>query len=180
LLRPAPRASPLRCAPWLPCGRLLAPLTVRYADDIAIFASSQRSAERIHERIVEWIEKHLKLEVNREKSGVGPSGGSSPLGFRIDEEGRIGVSLKVMNPSPWIRRHMRKCFWIRWKTPRGRINALKRLGVRGRALGLGYTGRGAWATARTPALQQALRNNTPARYGFIIPGEVAAKPGTAR
>ena len=29
---------------------------------------------------------------------------------------------------------MRKCFWQRWKTPRGRRNALKRLGVKGRAL----------------------------------------------
>lgn len=67
---------------------------VRYADDIAIFASSQRSAERIYERIVNWIEKNLKLEVNREKSGVGPSGESSLLGFRINEEGRIGVSPK--------------------------------------------------------------------------------------
>jgi len=200
---------------------------VRYADDIAIFAGSQRSAGRIYERIVDWIEKHLKLEVNREKSGFGPSSESSLLGFRIDEEGRIGVSPKaigklkdrvrqmwdarqsltskqmrdqwqryirgwwnyfqladwrreVTDLSGWIRRHMRKCFWIRWKTPRGRINALKRLGVRGRALGLGYTGRGAWATARTPALQQALRNKTLARYGFIIPWEVAAKPGAAR
>jgi len=39
---------------------------VRYADDIAIFAGSQRSAERIHEGIAKWIEKHLKVEVNRD------------------------------------------------------------------------------------------------------------------
>jgi len=200
---------------------------VRYADDIAIYASSQRSAERIYERIVEWIEKNLKLEVNREKSGVGPSGGSSLLGFRIDEEGRIGVSPKsikklkervrqmwdakqsltseqlrdqwqqyirgwwnyfqladwrreVTRLSGWVRRHMRKCFWNRWKTPQGRINAMRRLGVKGRALGLGYTGRGAWATARSPALQQALKNKVLNHYGFIVPWEVAAKPGAAR
>lgn len=197
---------------------------VRYADDIAIFASSQRSAERIYESVVQWIEKHLKLEVNRDKSGVGPSESSSLLGFRIQENGSIGVSPKavaklkervrqlwnarqsltsrqlrdqwqrtirgwwnyfqlaerqreVTNLSGWIRRHIRKCFWIRWKTPRGRINALQRLGVRGKGLGLGYTGRGAWATARTPALQQALNNRTLAHYGFTLPWEVAAKPG---
>jgi hypothetical protein len=46
--------------------------------------------KRIYERIVEGIGKLLKLEVNHGKSGVGPSGGSSLLGFRIDEEGRIG------------------------------------------------------------------------------------------
>jgi len=169
----------------------------------------------------------MKLEVNRGKSGVGPSGASSLLGFRIDEQGWVGVSpeaigklkdrvrrmwdarqsltskqmrdqwqryirgwwnyfqladwrREVTNPSGWIRRHMRKCFRIRCKTPRGRINAMKRLGVKGMALGLGYTGRGAWATARTPALQQALKNQTLARYGFIIPWEVVAKPGAAR
>ena len=37
----------------------------------------------------------------------------------------------------WIRRHMRKCFWLRWKTPCGRINALKKLGVKGRSLCIG-------------------------------------------
>lgn len=200
---------------------------VRYADDIAIFASSQRSAERIYERVVAWIEKNLKLEVNREKSGVGPSGGSSLLGFRILEDGRVGVSPKavnklkqrvrqmwdarqsltseqlrdqwqkyirgwwnyfqladwqreVMNLRGWIRRHMRKCFWLRWKTPRGRINALKRLGVRGRALGQGYSSRGAWPMARHPTLQQALNNRTLARHGFTIPWEVALKSGAAR
>jgi hypothetical protein len=42
-------------------------------DDIAIFASSQRSAERILESVVKWLNKELKLEVNRTKSGAGPT-----------------------------------------------------------------------------------------------------------
>lgn len=51
----------------------------RYADDITIYAKSQRSAERIYASITRWIERNLKLEVNREKSGVRPpSGGSFP------------------------------------------------------------------------------------------------------
>lgn len=200
---------------------------VRYADDIAIFAGSQRSAERIYEGVVAWIEKHLKLEVNREKSGVGPSSTSSLLSLRIREDGSVGVAPKAIKKlkervrqlwearqsltseqlrdqwqsyiggwwnyfwlaerrrevtglSGWMRRHMRKCFWLRWKTPRGRINALKRLGVRGRGLGLGSTGRGAWATARTAVLQQALKNRTLAKYGFTLPWEVATASGAAR
>jgi RNA-directed DNA polymerase len=200
---------------------------VRYADDIAIFASSQRSAERIYEGVVAWIEKHLKLEVNREKSGVGPSGKSSLLGFRLFEDGRVGVSPKsvekmkakvrrlwearqsltseqlrdqwqsyirgwwnyfkladwqreVTDLSGWIRRHIRKCYWLRWKTPRGRINALKRLGVRGRALGQGYSRRGAWPMARHPTLQQALKNRVLNRYGLSVPWEVASAPGVGR
>ena len=58
---------------------------------------------------------------------------------------------EVEDLTGWIRRHMRKCFWLRWKTPRGRLNALKRLGVRGRALGNAYCAKGAWAMARHPS-----------------------------
>lgn len=69
---------------------------VRYADDVAIHAGSQRSAERIYASVVRWIEKHLKVEVNRDKSGSGPSDGSSLLGFRIHSDGRIGVAPKAI------------------------------------------------------------------------------------
>ncbi len=45
--------------------------------------------------------------------------------------------------SGWIRRHLRKCFWLRWHDRHGRFNALRRLGVRGRALGVAGCRRGA-------------------------------------
>lgn len=156
---------------------------VRYADDVAIFCASERAAARVLESVVNWIEKHLKVPVNREKSGSGPTDEGSLLGFRLHADGGIGISPKavaklkaevrklwdarqsltskqlrdqwrlyilgwwnyfkladrlwdVRDLTGWIRRHIRKCFWLRWKTPRGRINALKRLGVKGRALGL--------------------------------------------
>jgi group II intron reverse transcriptase/maturase len=69
---------------------------VRYADDIAIFASSQRAAERILASVTDWIEKKLKVPVNREKSGSGPADESSLLGFRLYEDGRVGVSPKAV------------------------------------------------------------------------------------
>jgi len=189
---------------------------VRYADDVAIFVSSPRAAERVQASVIAWIEKHLKVEVNRTKSGSGPSDDSALLGFRLHPDGRIGVAPKavermkdkvrelwearqsltseelrdqwrqyirgwwnyfaladwrreVEDLTGWIRRHMRKCFWLRWHHPRGRLHALRRLGVRGRALGHAYSARGAWAMARHATLQQALRNATLQRYGFIIP-----------
>jgi RNA-directed DNA polymerase len=193
---------------------------VRYADDVAIFTSSERAAARVLESMVNWIEKHLKVPVNRDKSGSGPTDESSLLGFRLYADGRIGASPKavakfkdrvrdlwdarqsltseqlrvqwrsyivgwwnyfkladwrreVEDLSGWIRRHMRKCFWLRWKTPLGRINALKRLGVKGRSLGIGYTGLGAWRVARLWAMNQALSNATLKRYGFVIPWDSA-------
>lgn len=69
---------------------------VRYADDIAIYASSQRSAERIKESVIRWLSKELKLEVNRAKSGAGPTEQSGLLGFRIDQEGNIGIGAKAI------------------------------------------------------------------------------------
>jgi RNA-directed DNA polymerase len=189
---------------------------VRYADDIAIFAASERSAKRILESVIAWIEKHLKVPVNREKSGSGPTDESALLGFRLYSDGRIGVSPKsiermkgkvrqlwearqnltseqlreqwrryisgwwnyfqladwrreVEDLSGWIRRHMRKCFWQRWKTPRGRLKALRRLGVKGRALGNAYCRAGAWPMARHWVMNQALKNRTLERHGFILP-----------
>lgn len=189
---------------------------VRYADDVAIFVSTPRAAERVKASVIAWIEKHLKVEVNRDKSGSGPSDQSGLLGFRLYADGRIGVAPKtverlkakvrelwdarqsltseqlrdqwqryirgwwnyfqlagwrreVEDLTGWIRRHMRKCFWLRWHHPKGRLNALKRLGVSGRALGQAYSARGAWAMALHPTVQHALKNATLLRYGFIIP-----------
>jgi group II intron reverse transcriptase/maturase len=189
---------------------------VRYADDIAIFVASPRAAERVKASVLAWIEQHLQVEVNRAKSGSGPSDQGGLLGFRLHPDGRIGVTPKtverlkakvrecwdasqsltseelrdqwqryirgwwnyfqladwrreVEDLTGWIRRHMRKCFWLRWHHPRGRRNAFQRLGVRGRALGNASSSRGAWAVARQPSLQHALNNTTLHRYGFIIP-----------
>jgi RNA-directed DNA polymerase len=193
---------------------------VRYADDIAVFASSERAAARILESVTRWIEKHLKVPVNREKSGSGPTDESALLGFRLGRDGGVSVApkavaklkvevrrlwdarqsltsvelrdhwvmyirgwweyfrladsgYKLRNLSGWIRRHIRKCFWLRWKTPKGRINALRRLGVNDRALGIAYTGLGAWAVARSRALHQALSTSTLNRYGFVVPWDFA-------
>jgi hypothetical protein len=67
----------------------------------------------------------------------------------------------------WIRRHIRKCFWQRWHGWKGRVKALRRLGIRGRLLGGGRSGRGAWRMARHPVMQKALNNRPLRRYGFL-------------
>lgn len=67
---------------------------VRYADDVAIYVNSERSAERVLESISQWIERHLRLRVNREKSGAGPTGQRKLLGFLLDPDGRVEVALE--------------------------------------------------------------------------------------
>lgn len=66
----------------------------RYADDVVIFVRSRRSAERVLARITAWIERHLKLRVNREKSGVRRPWEGAFLGFKILNNARIGIAAR--------------------------------------------------------------------------------------
>jgi RNA-directed DNA polymerase len=54
---------------------------VRYADDISIYVKSERAAQRVKESTTEYLEKELKLRVNREKTKVSQGHQSSLLGF---------------------------------------------------------------------------------------------------
>ena len=193
---------------------------VRYADDIALFVSSERAAGRVYESVKAWVRTHLDLEVNEAKSGTGRSDDSSLLGFRIHETGEVSPSPKTLTRlkarvrdlwdarsggtsealrerwqryirgwwgyfryadrrealhglSGWVRRHMRKCFWLRWHDRRGRRNALTRLGVRGRRLGVASTRRGAWRMARHVVMHEALSTRWLNRHGFTLPWELA-------
>ncbi len=54
---------------------------VRYADDCSIYVKSNKAAERVLKGITEYIEKKLKLKVNKEKSKISSANKSSLLGF---------------------------------------------------------------------------------------------------
>ena len=54
---------------------------VRYADDCSIYVKSEKSATRVLATITEFIEKKLKLKVNRTKSKVSRPTESTLLGF---------------------------------------------------------------------------------------------------
>ncbi len=90
--------------------------------------------------------------------------------FRLSEDRR-----GVFRMEGWIRRHIRKCFWLRWHNVVGRMNALRKLGLRGRMLKVAHTGKGAWRIARTPSLQTALSNRVLLQYGFVMPSDLAAQ-----
>jgi group II intron reverse transcriptase/maturase len=193
----------------------------RYADDCNVYVGSRRAAERVLASLTTWIGKHLRLEVNATKSGVGRPWERKFLGFQISPEGKIVVAPKsvarfrnkvrelwrscqsassaelrntwrayvrgwwayfglaedrrnVFGLEGWIRRHIRKCFWLRWHDWRGRQRALRRLGLRGRPLQVAHSSRGAWRIARSPSLQTALSNAVLRRYGFVMPSGLAA------
>jgi RNA-directed DNA polymerase len=54
---------------------------VRYADDCSIYVKSEKSATRVLTTITEFIEKKLKLKVNRTKSKISRPTESTLLGF---------------------------------------------------------------------------------------------------
>ncbi len=58
---------------------------VRYADDCNIYVKSKRAGRRVLENVTKFLEKDLKVTVNREKTQVG-----SPLGLKF-----LGFSLGV-------------------------------------------------------------------------------------
>lgn len=54
---------------------------VRYADDCSIYAGSRKASERVLASITTYVEKSLKLKVNKEKSKVSRPTESTLLGF---------------------------------------------------------------------------------------------------
>jgi hypothetical protein len=63
----------------------------RYAD-----VNSERSAKRVLASVVRWVERNLKLPVNRAKSGTGRPWERQMLGFRLLEDGTIAIAPKSL------------------------------------------------------------------------------------
>ena len=192
----------------------------RYADDCNIYVGSQQAAERVMESVQGWIEKHLRLQVNATKSGVGRTWERKFLGFRLNCERQIEASPEsvkkfkakvrelwrscqsrtskqlrdawldyvrgwwgyyrlaenrqaIFRLEGWIRRHIRKCFWLRWHEPKGRERRLRSLGLRGRMLEVAQSYRGSWHLAATGSLHAALSNARLKRHGFLMPSDLA-------
>jgi len=81
----------------------------RYADDSNIFVRSLKSANRVMNSISKFIERKLKLKINREKSKVGLSREVKFLGMTIID-GTVAISRQSMQ------RAMQK---VKELTPRG-------------------------------------------------------------
>ncbi len=54
---------------------------VRYADDLRVYVASERAAQRVLDGVTVFVERRLKLKVNRAKSGVAPATRRGLLGF---------------------------------------------------------------------------------------------------
>jgi RNA-directed DNA polymerase len=67
---------------------------VRYADDITIYVASKRAAERVMASTCEFIERALKLRINRDKSSVASAFRATLLGFGfLKRKGEIKIRI---------------------------------------------------------------------------------------
>ena len=64
----------------------------RYADDCNIYVRSRAAGERVMASITGFLEKKLKLRVNREKSAVAYVEERKFLGYRLLRGGRLGIA----------------------------------------------------------------------------------------
>ncbi len=65
---------------------------VRYADDLRVFVESERSARRVMSSLILFIERKLKLKVNRKKSSVCRGFETNFLGYTLLSKGDLGLS----------------------------------------------------------------------------------------
>lgn len=192
----------------------------RYADDCNIYVASEKSAKRVFESVCNWIEKNLKVPVNRDKSSNGRPWDRQFLGYQPTQNGELKPSPKALKRykdkvrkhfsgfsgqtskelrdswqryvrgwcnyfqladapywrsslSSWTRRHIRKCFWLRWHSAKGRTRNLLKLGASPRQVKRCPKYAASWPAAKHPAMHTALDNRTLKRYGFWVPLDFA-------
>lgn len=190
---------------------------VRYADDAQIYVRSRKAGERVLRSATEFLEKKLRLRVNRDKSAVGRPWERSFLGYSMtnNKKPRLKVAPRSMKRfrervrdmmrwargrniqyaieqlsrfvrgwfgyfrlvqvkagferlDQWIRHHIRKLMWIRWKKPKTRWRKLRELGISAaEARTATATGRGPWWSSRQGAMQGALPKRLLERWGLV-------------
>jgi RNA-directed DNA polymerase len=72
---------------------------VRYADDCNVYVKSERAGQRVLETVTSFVEKKLKLKVNREKTAVARPRDRQFLGFRLFRDRgvvRVGLARRTV------------------------------------------------------------------------------------
>ena len=69
----------------------------RYADDCNIYVHSQAAGERVLASITGFLEEHLRLRVNRQKSAAAAVGERKFLGYRLLGDGTLTLAPKSLD-----------------------------------------------------------------------------------
>ena len=68
----------------------------RYADDCNIYVRSKAAGERVMASVTAFVEKRLRLRVNRDKSAVAHVSERKFLGYRLLPGGKLGIAPKSL------------------------------------------------------------------------------------
>lgn len=82
---------------------------VRYADDLAVFVKSERAGERVLASVSRFLERKLKVTVNKGKSKVSHVKDSSVLGFHVHGKKLRTLERKVLAFKRELKRITRRC-----------------------------------------------------------------------
>ncbi len=96
----------------------------RYADDCNIYVNSRKAGERVMESVVHFIERKLKLKVNRSKSGVRHCSEVKFLGYTLMPEGGIRIADKSIDRlKDKVREITKRNRGVKFKQVIGELNA---------------------------------------------------------
>ena len=117
---------------------------VRYADDLMVYVRSERAGQRVIESIAQYVERRLKLRVNRKKSAVDRATKRPFLGFGFFyRDGQVKVRVDP-NARTRAKERLRKLTSRRWGiSMERRIQAINRFTV-------GWTAYFAYADTPSP------------------------------
>ncbi|NOQ47287.1 MAG: group II intron reverse transcriptase/maturase [Desulfobulbaceae bacterium] len=150
----------------------------RFADDCNIFVRSSKAAERVMGSISKFIERKLKLKINRDKSKVGRSRDVKFLGMTIIDGARVISAQSMKRINQWyigwsgyymmtqypsqlhaieahIRRRLRSRFVDQQKKRRHLFNKLIKRGVSRKMASIVFSNKGRWVMSNTFALTKA-------------------------
>lgn len=114
---------------------------VRYADDCNIYVRSERAGQRVLQSVTRWLDRKLRLKVNRAKSAVDRPWNRKFLGFTFTTQRKRSIA-------PASRAKFKKR--IRQLTKRNRGSSLKRVVSDLRSYLLGW--RACFGFCQTPSV----------------------------
>ena len=154
---------------WEMCGRGVK--TVRYADDIVVFAKSKRAAERLMESSRKYLEGKLKLLTKRNR---GRNVRRVMAEVKVFIRGWLGyfhvadMKRTMKSWDEWLRRRFRMYIWKQWKKPRTKVANLRKLGIPAdKAYQWGNSRLGYWRIAGSPVLECSITNERLAAAGYF-------------
>jgi hypothetical protein len=121
--------------------------------------------------VTEFLEKRLRLNVNREKSAVARPWERKFLGYSMTwhKQPRLKVaesSIKRLKEK--VRRRLRCLIWLRWKRPKTRAKELIKRGLEKlRAWKSAGNGRGSWWNAGASHMNEAFPKSFFDRSGLV-------------